>query len=383
MRRTTAFLLFASLLLGARAASADAPLTVVMQPAGAKKTKARHLERAAKSIAKGAAEAGVLIADRDLGALSGGDAASCAVDPACLAAAGASLGAARVVGILVENPKGDDFVLTFVLVEVAGARELARATHPMDKDELPKAPGARLGEFLAAAPEAEAPPPVETPEVPAPPPADPGAGAPAPLPEPEPAPAPAPEPAPASPAGVPRVGDLHIGLHSGVVLPQISTELGTALGGKLEVGYRVWRNLAPVLAFGYSQPVADNAQPDPRLTGTDYTASTTQRELTVTVGAVWWFLPRGSLLNGYAGVGARVYLLETLTNGQSMGEPFLENRETSTRFGGVGTAGAELRVGPGAIALEAELGGSGLPHLITGDVSTTAVQLTLGYRLFI
>jgi hypothetical protein len=197
----------------------------------------------------------------------------------------------------------------------------------------------------------------------------------------------APAPAPvaqeaAAPAGEPS--RLHLGLHVGVVLPQVATELGTAPGFVLEGGYRLVDNLSVVLGAGYTQPkVSLSSAEDPRLPAGTYTTDTTQRELSVTLGLMYRLLPPGSFLNGYAMAGARSYFLETITQGSAGGELFLENRETSTRFGGVFGLGGELTLGPGAITLQASYGGSKLPHLITGEVQTSAIDVTLGYRLFL
>jgi hypothetical protein len=173
---------------------------------------------------------------------------------------------------------------------------------------------------------------------------------------------------------------IHVGLHTGVVFPQLQSERGTTIGGEIEFGYRAWRNLSPYLSVAYAQPTVDADLSDPRLPG-DYQTSTTQRELTITVGALWRFFPMGQRLNAYAGVGARTWLLKTITNGESDGEDFLENTETSTRFGAALLGGVEYILGPGAAVFELDLGGSDLPHLITGDVSTTAIATTVGYRL--
>ncbi|MBI4510992.1 MAG: hypothetical protein HY698_15265 [Deltaproteobacteria bacterium] len=174
----------------------------------------------------------------------------------------------------------------------------------------------------------------------------------------------------------------HVGLHAGVVLPQVSSELKTALGIKLEAGFRAWSKLAPFVQVGYSQPVVESAQPDQRLPAGSYSSTTVQRELSVTAGALWWFRDPSSSWNIYAGVGARMYLLQTITNGEAGESSFLENRETSTRYGAMAAAGLELAVGPGTVVGELEGSGSDLPHLITGDVATTAAAVSVGYRLF-
>lgn len=373
-------------LLGA-AGRAWAGDTVVLRAEGGPRVKARYVERAQKGLDMSTTAAGGVPATADLATLAGAaDPAACAVDPACLARAGVAQGATRIVGVLLETTGGDQFRLTFVLVDVASAHELTRASFDMPKKELVDAPAIRIVEFMAAAPAAAAAPPKVADADPAPP-------------DPALAPiatdvaAPPDTPPDASPGGPTTVaatmtgaaphGKLHLGVHAGVVLPQLSSELDTTLGMELEAGYRVWRNLSPFFGAGYRQPVVDNGQDDARLVAGEYTATTTQRELTLTAGALWWFLRPGSSFNAYAGLGGRVYLLESITNGAAGGMPFLENRETSTRVGGVVLGGAELHVGPGAAVAGLEVGGSDLPHLVTGDVATTALQITLGYRMFL
>ena len=177
-------------------------------------------------------------------------------------------------------------------------------------------------------------------------------------------------------------GRLQLGVGAGVELPQITTELGSALCASIEVGYRVWRNLSPFVAVGYSQPPADHTGSDPRLSAVGYRSWTTQRELTITLGAMWRLRPPGSRVNAFGALGARLYFLETMTGGSAGGRSFLDNRETSTRLGAAGAVGAELRLGPGAAVGAVEVGGSDLPHLITGNVQTTAVSVEIGYRVF-
>lgn len=175
---------------------------------------------------------------------------------------------------------------------------------------------------------------------------------------------------------------LNVALGVGLVFPQIQSELGTSGGVQLGVGYRVWKQLVPFAGVGFSQPGVENAQSDPRLPA-DYMTTTSQRELTLSAGGFWRFLPASSSINAYAGLAARAWLLESRTNGESGGETFLQNEETSTRYGAAVLGGGEYRVGPGAVMLELDIGGSDLPHLVTGDIATTAISLFAGYRLLL
>jgi hypothetical protein len=193
----------------------------------------------------------------------------------------------------------------------------------------------------------------------------------------------APRLAAAEPGAAPPTLRADVGVHAGVVLPQLGSKLGTAVGFKLDGGYVVWRRLAITLAVSYSQPPVDHTVMDPRVPGGSFTSSSTQREFGVLVGGRWRFLPPSSSFNAYAGLGAKVYFLKTLVDGEAAGQAFLENTEQSTRVGGAVFGGSELRAGPGAACLELEIGGSALPHTTTGDVQTTAVSVTLGYRFLI
>jgi hypothetical protein len=174
----------------------------------------------------------------------------------------------------------------------------------------------------------------------------------------------------------------YVGLQLGVVLPQLGSELDTGAGATFEAGVRAWLGLVPFVTVGYTQPEAFASGGDTRLLSGSYSAALSQRELVLTAGASWqWAL--GSFAAVFVGAGARAYLLETIATGSSGDAAFLEYRETSTRWGGVGLVGGELRFLSGAATLTLEIGGSPLPHRITGKVATTAIAVTVGYRLFI
>jgi hypothetical protein len=165
----------------------------------------------------------------------------------------------------------------------------------------------------------------------------------------------------------------------------VATELGAAPVGGLELAYglAVRRQVGLYLEASYAQPsVSRDGVSDPRVAGDAYDGTQTQRELVVGLGLFGRFLPALSPWNGYAMLGARAYFLETLTVGSAAGAELGENREQSARFGGVLALGAEYLLGPGVLLLEAGFGTSDLPHLITGDVSTGAIAIQLGYRLF-
>lgn len=127
------------------------------------------------------------------------------------------------------------------------------------------------------------------------------------------------------------LGVTHVGLHTGVVLPQLGSELGTAPGVELEGGYRAPPRLTLSLSVSCAQPTVAHAGDDPRLAAGSFDSETVQRELTVGAVAAWWFLPPSARLSGFAGVGYRQFFLASVTDGSSGGMPFLEHRETSSQ----------------------------------------------------
>jgi len=191
----------------------------------------------------------------------------------------------------------------------------------------------------------------------------------------------------ATPAHADEPPAFTLGLKVGVLLPQISTELGAAVAGGVEIGYAfpvLERRVGLYLEANYTQPeVSRSGVQDPRVAGGSYESTTTQKELTLGGGLFARLQPPGAIWNGYLLAGARAYLLETNTNGSAAGAAFGENTEKSSQVGGFFAAGGERRLGPGAFLLEVGYGFSSLPHTITGDVSTGALVIQIGYRLFI
>ncbi len=401
--------------------------TVVIRPTGT--AKQRNIDKVTKSIAE------QVTSVEDLALIEIEAGAECTIDPACLASAGADDGVTRVVGVHLSKEEGR-FRLLMLAVDPNTLQEIARhEIESIKRKDLASVSGPGLLAFVAALPEVapipspaievEGPevetPETETPETETPETETPETETPDPYtaefdtaevegPEAE-----GPEvesPEVESPAveeeeyalqdSVTAETDLEfsadeqgttewvdtflpyrveLGLATGVSLPQISSELGTAATFEVDVGVPVWKSLAVVGAVAYSQPSVDSSLMDRRLPGRDYSTETTQRELTVTAGATWRFLPPDSRFNAYGGLGPRLYLLETVTSGKSGNFQFGENQEQSTRIGAAFWGGAEYLIGPGAATAELDLGGSDLPHAVTGDVSTTALALQVGYRL--
>ena len=88
------------------------------------------------------------------------------------------------------------------------------------------------------------------------------------------------------------------------------------------------------------------------------------------------FLHAASAFNAYVGVAPQVVLQRAETTAWN-----LLTSETATRFGVGGLAGAQYRLGPGAVWLEAGYAWVPVVHRVTGDASISTVTLALGYRI--
>lgn len=179
-----------------------------------------------------------------------------------------------------------------------------------------------------------------------------------------------------------------LGLKVGLYVPSVVNDMGPhvdfGIEGTLLLPF-IARRLGVMLEIGWSPPGASGSGDDPRLgdAGGRWTYEMTTQELFFALGPVVRFLPPGSTVVPYLGVLGRLYLLETSVEGTGGGQALGENTEHSTQFGVVFLGGGELRLGPGAALLEVSFGFSNLPHTITGDTSTGALAVELGYRLFL
>jgi hypothetical protein len=175
-----------------------------------------------------------------------------------------------------------------------------------------------------------------------------------------------------------------VGAKVGVLLPQISTELGTAPMGGIELSFAfpwVERRVGLFLEAEYSQPTVSRSNvADPRVGTGTFDEKQTQKELVIGGGLIIRVAPPASRWNGYALLGARGYFLKTVSVGSANMNEFGENTEQSAKLGGYFALGGERQLGPGALLLEVGFGTSDLDHLITGDVSTSAIAIQLGYR---
>jgi hypothetical protein len=222
------------------------------------------------------------------------------------------------------------------------------------------------------------------------------APAPAAVPAPEPvrAMAPAPAPAPARPALASKAAmpagetelDLAQPYPSGLTLAakagffKSTTPLSGALYVAGEVGYitpLLNSRLAFVAEFDYHQPDVSGSLVDAQIAEGSGAYTVTEREMAFLLSAVYRFNGAWGPVTPYAGAGPGLYL----------------HRATSEAFGGTVTesegtvgfqflGGAELKLGPGGVFVEAHYHFTRIGFLSTGDVNVGGFLAgSVGYRL--
>ncbi len=179
-----------------------------------------------------------------------------------------------------------------------------------------------------------------------------------------------------------------IGIKAGLYVPGLVSEMGLNGVYTLEVGGMLPfadRRIGIIGDVSYAGPGSDGSMDDPRIgdMGGTWSYEATTHQLFVSVGPLIRFLPPGSTFVPYVGVYARYYMMKTVVNGDGNEETFGENEETSDSFGFGASLGGELRAGPGVALLDVSFGWAPLEHRITGDVSTGALGIQLGYRFML
>jgi opacity protein-like surface antigen len=155
-------------------------------------------------------------------------------------------------------------------------------------------------------------------------------------------------------------------------------ELGYVFGGTN-------RSIGALLDVTYTAPPADGTQAEdfdpPRVEGGEYEWELTQKELVFQPTFLYRFTSlQLDPLTLYAGIGPRIYLLESKVEGSAGGEPFGETPERSTKLGFGVPLGAEYALGPGGLLAELLLQWGPLNHRVTGDTHLASATLFVGYR---
>ena len=174
-----------------------------------------------------------------------------------------------------------------------------------------------------------------------------------------------------------------VGARVGGLLP--TTSLGAGLTGGLELGWFAAARggrFGLVLGVDYASPERSGSEADPRVTGGSYSWHLTQRELTTSVAFIYRVAAIDNLVP-YVGLGARMYVLESIDRSGDSGPTIEQTDETSGKVGVIVPVGVELSVGPGAATGELMYHLGTLDHRATGDTNTGAFSLTFGYRLFL
>jgi len=152
--------------------------------------------------------------------------------------------------------------------------------------------------------------------------------------------------------------------------------------GGVELGWvfaGTGRRMAALLDVTYTAPSAEGKETDARVGSGSYSWEVRQKEL-VLQPTFLYRLKGESALVPFAGLGPRIYFLETLGNGESGGSKLQETREQSTKLGVGLPFGVEYELGPGGLFLEGLFEWGPLDHRITGDTSMLALSFFLGYR---
>lgn len=160
--------------------------------------------------------------------------------------------------------------------------------------------------------------------------------------------------------------------------PTVGIEAGYAFGG---TGGRI----AALLVAEYTAPSSSGSQteafsPERVPGGGSYEWELRQKELVLQPTFMYRLPGLVQRLTPYAGIGPRIYLLESVARGEAGGEVFLDTVERSMKFGAGMPLGAEFELGPGGLFSELLLQWGPLKHTTTGDTHLGGVSLFAGYR---
>jgi hypothetical protein len=184
-----------------------------------------------------------------------------------------------------------------------------------------------------------------------------------------------------APGPGPSGGAIVVGGKVGGLLPFSS--LKPFVNGGLELGYAFGaeRNFVGLLDVTYTVPQASGTDPDRRVPDEKYSWKLWQKQLVLQPTFVYRLTGLHESLVPYAGIGPRIYLLETVSEGKAGGEDFGTSSERSTKYGVGVPLGAEWALGPGALLGELLFQWAPLDHRITGDSNLWSGTLFLGYRM--
>lgn len=183
------------------------------------------------------------------------------------------------------------------------------------------------------------------------------------------------------------------GLKLGGGFNQPFNAFGSSLVAELELGYNLPvmdRSLGLFVSGQYGQPATEASELEDtfgedgssRLPGT-YSYSLQQTQAILTFGAIYRIRVPVDLFRPYVALGGRYYMMSTEVEGESDDRLFLSNTETGGALGFYGALGAELHVGPGAVLLELQGTAVTVDQFVLRDTNLSALNVALGYRLFL
>ena len=179
-----------------------------------------------------------------------------------------------------------------------------------------------------------------------------------------------------------------VGIEFGLALPGLFSPLGSGFVPLIELGYLLpfWRQRVQLfLDFAYSDPhTIVRGIDDPRLAAGSYRYRVTVEEGQLSFGALVRLNPPGALWNAYGQLGLlRLRFQRSITTGRAQSDDgrFLRNDETASEAGFFAALGAELGVGPGALAAELDIAYGALNHRLTGSSAAGGLTLQLGYHV--
>jgi hypothetical protein len=157
--------------------------------------------------------------------------------------------------------------------------------------------------------------------------------------------------------------------------------------GGLDIGYvfgGLNRTIGVYLGMEYTAPSSSGTQAEEdtphRIADGTYDWELRQKELVFQPTFLYRFTWLTDAVVPFAGIGPRMYLLESVVRGSAGGETILDTRETSTKFGFGIPLGAEIPLGPGGLMAEFLFQWGPFDHRATGDTHLGATSLFLGYR---
>lgn len=168
----------------------------------------------------------------------------------------------------------------------------------------------------------------------------------------------------------------------GLTVHTIFNELKPMILMEIEAGVLLLdRHLEIDLALAWARPKSTLTEDDPRLADGSYDWEIKQDFLSLGIVGRYRLLDKSYWFGPYAALGPRILMLHTKAEGESdSGNKLGTNEQFETRFGGCVAIGGELYVGPGAALVEVGLTFGDLDGHITGDTSSAALDVYLGYR---